>query len=160
MTKRRPPVSIERALFKVLGELGIDRAAEVTGREPDYLRSMSDPDTRYQLSVADALKLDLAHRAERQEPGVAVYPIYEAYGLLLDTEGGARFADAEAIHRQAAAVAKEGGEATAALIRASLPSATPADDQAALRQLEESIAADTVAIQLISTKRTQGGPAP
>jgi hypothetical protein len=149
MTKRRAPITIENALFRVLGELGLDRAAEVTGREAGYLRSLSDPDTRYALTVADAIRLDLAYRAEREAAAGPVYPIYEAYGLILEATAKDRFASAEALQRQAAAVVQEGGEAAAALIRASLPNATLEDRRAALRELEQSIAADTAAIRLL-----------
>ncbi|MDF1506437.1 hypothetical protein PYV61_26015, partial [Roseisolibacter sp. H3M3-2] len=71
-----------------------------------------------------------------------------------------RFASAEALQRHAVIVAKEGGDACSALIRASLPGATAADRADALRELEESIAADTAAIGLLKADRTQGGPAP
>ena len=63
MTKVRPPVSIENTLYRVLGELGIDKAAEVTGRTKDYLRALSDHDKREQLTVRDLISLDLACRA-------------------------------------------------------------------------------------------------
>lgn len=160
MTKERPPVSIENALYRVLGELGIDRAAEITGRGPDYLRSMSDPDTRYRATIEDAIKLDLAYRACRPDDAATAYPIFEAYGLMLEAAGADRFATAEALQRQAVAVVLEGGEAGAALIRASLPNATAADRAVARRELEQSIAEDTAAIRLLSDTRTlsEGGP--
>lgn len=150
MTKRRKPVTIENALLKVLGELGLERAAEITGHAGGYLKSLTDPDTRYRLTVEDAIKLDLAYRAEREEGVAGVYPLYEAYGLILEVAGASRFATAEQLHRHAARVAKEGGEASAALILASLPNATPEHRKAALKELEDAIAADKAAIQLLS----------
>ena len=155
MTKVRPPVTIEQALFRVLGELGPARAAEVTGRAPGYLTSLSDQDTRFQLSVKDALALDLAFAAERAEVSAAVHPIFEAYGLLIEAGRADRFGTAEALQRSAVDVARENGEACAALIRAAFVHATPADRDAALRELEESHAATTAAIALLKQSRPE-----
>ncbi len=159
MTKLRPPVSIEQALYKVLGVLGPELASKVTGRGAGYLTSMSDTDTRFQLAVKDAIALDLAYAELREQGTSAVYPIYEAYGLILETEASERFATAEALQRHAAEVAKEGGEAAEWVIRASLPNASSADKDRARRELEESIAADQAALRLLKDG-PQGGPAP
>lgn len=152
MTKLRPPLTIENALFRVLGTIGLERAAEVTGRGADYLRSVSDPDNRYRLTIADALTLDLEHVAT----GGAGFPIYETYGLLLEAARAERFSDAAAIARRAIRVIKEGGEAHAALVAASQPGATDADRAAALRELEEAACELTAAMALL--RPTGQGP--
>jgi len=148
MTKLRPPVSIENTLHRVLGELGAERAAEVTGRARSYLNDACDPDKPQLLTVRDAIALDLAC----VEAGDPTFPLYETYGLLLRAATAERHADALAIGRHAAAVAKESGEATAALVSAALaPGDVPAMEHA-LRQTEESLEASTDAIATIGAQ--------
>ncbi|WP_242140842.1 hypothetical protein [Sphingomonas sp. TREG-RG-20F-R18-01] len=145
MTKLRTPLSIENALYKVLGRIGIEAACDSTGRKAAYLRNLSDPDKREQLTVADAIKLDLAHR----QSGAGGAPIYETIGLLLQATDAELFSDSRAIGRVAMEVIKEGGEAHVALVNASFPGASPQDFTETLRELEENAAALSKAIALI-----------
>ncbi|WP_394652355.1 hypothetical protein [uncultured Sphingomonas sp.] len=138
MTKVRAAGTIEDALFRVLGHIGVDRAAEeVLGISGDYLRRLSDPDSRYRLTVEDAIKLDLAYLAA----GGGAAPIYQTYTLLLDQANAERFSDREELVRRTATAMKEGGDADAALVLATLPGATPADRERARREVHEAIEA-------------------
>ena len=145
MTKRRAPLTVENALFKVIGQISIERAAEVTGREPSYLRSMSDPDSRYCLSVENAVALDI----EYQATGGIGAPIYETYGLLLNAAQAERFAQGHNLARHASEVIRECGEAGSALVVASMPGADARDQREAKREIEEAIASLTVALPLV-----------
>ena len=146
MTKLREPVSIENALLLTLGRLTIERAAEVTGRQPHYLRAASDPDKPDQLlSVRDMELLDLASHADFGDG----FPLYEALGRRLESSAAERFADQAAIGRACMAVAKETGDATAAMIAASLPGASIPELETALRELEEADASTDGAIAVV-----------
>ena len=146
MTKRRAPLTVENALFKVIGQISIERAAEVTGREPSYLRSMSDPDSRYCLSVENAVALDI----EYQATGGIGAPIYETYGLLLNTEHARRFATSGTLIRQASEVIRECGEAGAAIVAASATGASAPEYRTATREVEEAIAVLTQVLPLLA----------
>ncbi len=138
MTKLRPPVSIENTLYRVLGELGIEVAATVTGREQGYLRGLSDQDRREQLTVRDMIALDLACH----EAGDPTFPFYETVGLLLKEAGAERFADAAAIGRHAQVTARESGEALAAIMAAAIAAGSdPKAIDHALRETEEAYGA-------------------
>lgn len=147
MTKVRPPLTIENALFRVLGAIGVERAREVTDRSEDYLRALSDPDTRYRLTCDDAWKLDLEHHTVTGDG----YPIFETLGLMLAAEGAERFASHVELARTAVHVIKEGGEAHAALVGISVPGADPVQLRDTLRELEESAHATTKAIGLVKS---------
>lgn len=145
MTKLRDPVTVENTLNLLLGTITIERAAEVTERSAGYLRALSNPDTRERLAFEDAIKLDLEWRAQGNEG----YPLFETFDRLLTTTAVGRFANAAAIGRLTCLVAKEAGEATAALIEASLPGAGAAEWKAALRELEEADQANGPAMSLL-----------
>lgn len=51
-------MTIENTLYRVLGEITIERAAEVTGRSLNYLRSLTDPNKRERLTIEDSRMLD------------------------------------------------------------------------------------------------------
>lgn len=146
MTKVRPPLTIDNALYKVLGRIGIEAACEITSRKAAYLRNLSDPAKRETLTVVDAIKLDLAHR----QTGAGGAPIYETIGLILQAANAELFSDARAIGRVAIDVIREGGQAHAALVHASFPGATPRDLDETLRELEENAAEVAKAITLIA----------
>ncbi len=146
MTKVRAPITVENALFRVLGEIGIEVAAQITNRGTDYLRALSDPDRRERLTIEDAIKLDLQYR----EGGGLGFPIYETYGRIVEAMASERFADAAAIGKVTVRHAKEAGEATAALVAAAQPGADRAVLEAALRELEQ---ADDATAESIATVR-------
>lgn len=134
MTKSRAPLTVENAVFKVLGLIGAERAAEVTGRGSDYVRSLSDPDTRYRVTVEDAIKLDLAFIAA----GGDGTPILSTYELLLEA-GVTAFGNSAELAARTLAAIKEGGEANHALVAATLPGADAVDRRNAKREVEEAI---------------------
>ena len=156
MTKVRPPVSIENALYRVLGDVTIERAAEVTGRAEHYLRALSDPDKREQLTVRDLELLDLEHNARRAEG----FPLFEALGRRLQTARAERFADAAANGRNAIALARESGEATAALMEAAIDGGDPKLLERALRELEDAHVVSSSAIACVRDQlaRARDGP--
>ncbi|MGN6270890.1 MAG: hypothetical protein ACTHM0_13480 [Sphingomonas sp.] len=151
MTKVRPPLTVENALFAVLGRIGAERAAEVTARDKGYILSLSNPDNRYRLTVDDAIALDLEHIAQ----GGAGAPIYELYGRRLDIAGADRFADAAAIAKLTLAMIKEGGEAHAALVATTFAGAGPHELRHALTQLED---LDAIVDQAIALVRARAPP--
>ena len=148
MTKARPPLSIENALHKVIGELSIEYAAEVTGRQAHYLRALTDPDKeREQLTVRDMIKLDLAHR----EAGLVGAPLFETVARILKAADAEIFSDAHQLAKIAARVIREGGDAHVALFSASRPGVTDKQLQSTLRELEESHAETATAIAAVSS---------
>ncbi len=147
MTKLRPPVSIENTLYRVLSELGIDRAVEATGRKKSYLHAVTDPDRDEQLMVRDLIALDLACR----DAGDPTFPLYETIGLILQAETATRFACAVQLGRLAGEASKEGGEACAAIIDVALSGAPdPLAVRAAIRSAEEAHDAWTSAIAVLN----------
>jgi len=156
VTKLRAPVSIENTLYRVLGELGIERAAEVTGKAESYLRALSDPDKRERLTVEEAVKLDLACAVA----GDDTRPLYTTMGLLLEDAMARRYVCAVEIGRSAQLVAIEGAEAAAALFAAALdPTGDPKLRERALREAEEAHEAVGDAIQVLRAS-SPGGPSP
>ncbi|MFZ3485309.1 hypothetical protein [Sphingomonas sp. 3-13AW] len=155
MTKLREPVSIENALMSVLGRMTIERAAEVTGREVHYLYALADPDKPTVLNVADLEALDLEAHASWGEG----FPLYEALGRRLNSSKAERFTDQVEISRVAAIHAKEAGEASAAMILATM-SSDPRVLREALRQAEESDAAADAAVTVLrdALRRATEGP--
>ena len=134
MTKVRPPLSIENTLLRVLGEIGLDEAARLTGRTTGYLHSLTDPDKRECLAVRDLETLDLEHH---QRFGTG-FPLFEAVGRRLGSARAERFADAAAIGEHARTLSREHAEALAALLDAAL--ATTPDKRVlekALREAED-----------------------
>lgn len=156
MTKVRAPITVENALFRVLGEIGIEVAAQITNRGTDYLRALSDPDRRERLTIEDAIKLDLQYR----EGGGLGFPIYETYGRIVEAMASERFADAAAIGAVTVRHAKEAGEATAALVAAAQPGADRLVLEAALRELEQAddATADSIATVRQALARARDAP--
>lgn len=84
MTKIRPVDSCEYAIAKCLTELRSDVKA-VTGKSESYIQMCSDPDNERQLSLRDALLLDIA----MQQRGHGT-PIADAYQTVLKDEPNGR----------------------------------------------------------------------
>lgn len=154
MTKERQPATIEDALFRVFGHVGLDQCAALLGREAGYLRSLSDPDTRYRVTVEDALKLDLAYEAA----GGQGAPIRDTYNVLYDAARAETFADKAALGRVAIDALKEGSEAQLALVLAAQPGATEADRAHAAREVQQALTAFSGALPLLIN--TPGRPEP
>lgn len=135
MTKLRAPLSIEQALQRIAGQLptGVEAMAAVAQRQPGTIRAWMDPDRTEQVTLDAAIALDLAFQAE----GGSGAPLFEAYATRLQLAEAARFADRHRLLDHAHGVAKEGGEAIAAIIAAARPDATELDRRAAHREAAE-----------------------
>jgi hypothetical protein len=148
VTKRRAPLTYEDALNRVIGAIGMDAAAAATGRTPDYLRALTDPDKRYTLTIEDAEKLDLAYTADGN-PGA---PIFDTYATRLRIAHREAFADHFALVERIAHFIKEGGEASYAMIRASLPGSGPVEHRDAVRETQEVVEAANALIAFFMPK--------
>lgn len=146
MTHPREPLTTEQAFDKVVGDLKIERAAAVIGREKHYLRAISNPASDQRLTLDDALALDGAYAAE-VEPGH--YPIFESYRLRLALAEQTAIRDAVELGQHAARCALENGQACAAMIEAALPGASLATLRRAITELEESRSENAGAIGAI-----------
>lgn len=137
MTKLRAPLTIDAALARIAGHLpgGFDEMAAITRRAVRTVRNWGDPDTAEQIPLDCAIALDLAFIAA----GGDCAPLFETYALKLELGQVEHFACNIRLARHTAEVIREGGEAHAALVRATLPDASAADRQTALRETTEAI---------------------
>lgn len=142
--KPREPLSVEQALCDVIAAISMERAAEVTGRTPGYLRSLSDPDQRAALTCWDAVLLDAEHDILH-----GTRPITDTMRLKIDARRPANALDGTALIEATIISVKEGGEAHAAMIAAAVPSATYAAKRAAMRELLQSINAAKRAVPVL-----------
>jgi len=149
MTKRRAPLTFERALSRVAGTIGWSTAADIVGKAENTVRNWSDPDTSAGVTLEAALKLDLAYR----QAGGEGAPLLQCYALRLEADYDAACPDARALTVASARCAKEGGEAVEATALASLPGASDAELARAELELEEAIAAQTHALATVRAKR-------
>lgn len=135
MTHRRAPLSVEQALQRIAGQLpgGIEAMAEIAQRQPGTVRNWMNPERDEQVSLEAAIELDLAYQAE----GGTGAPLFEAYSTRLQLAEAARFADRHCLLDHAHGVAKEAGEAIAAIVAAARPGASEADRHAAHREAAE-----------------------
>lgn len=156
VTKQREAVTVENTLYRVLGTLTIERAAEVTGRAESYLRALSDPDKRDRLTIEDAIKLDLEYRAGGREG----YPLLDTYARIVQAAADAKFAEEHATGRLTYDFVKEAGEASCALIAAQLPGATLTTLQTALHEVEQADNASATVIAHLQARirRARDGP--
>lgn len=150
MTKFRPPLSIDAALSRIAGHLekGFDEMARIAKREVRTVRNWGDPDTPESIPVECAIALDLAYLAA----GGTGAPIFEAYAHQLENAFAAQFADQQQLLRHAQIVAKETGEANAAIIGATQPSATEEDRRVAQTEIAQAIDALKASIPLLSPR--------
>lgn len=156
MTKRRAPLTFELALVKVAGVIGWDAAAAIVGKAPNTLRNWSDPDTSAQVSMGQALALDVAFRVAG---GEGPPPMHQCYRTRLDADTALACADLATLQAQIGRSAKEGGEAIAFAIAAAQPGASDAVLIRAEQELEESLAATTDTLATIRQIR-RGEAAP
>ncbi len=160
MTKLRTPLSFEDGITRIAGLLGWGAAAaQVIGQRERCLRNYSDPDTSPTISLADALKLDLAYRLAGGEGGT---PMFDSYALQIDVATRQIDASADELARRTAVAAKEGGEAIASLIAANRPGATAAERAIAAREVREGLDAfrDTLPMLEESAAPPAGGRDP
>ena len=153
MTKARAPLSIDAALARIAGQLpeGFEEMARVVGRQVRTVRNWSDPDTAEQVPVNCAIALDLAYIAA----GGTGAPIFEAYALKLELADAAKFGDRHQLLRHAQDVARETGEANAAIIGAAHPAATKNDRARALAEATEAREALNQVIPLLAQEIDQ-----
>lgn len=156
MTLVREPLTTEQAFDRVIGDLRIERAAAAIGKvgKEHYLRAISNPANEQRLALDDSVALDIAYATEI-EPGH--YPLFESYRLRLALAEQSAIRDAIELSQHAARCAREGGEATAALIEAATPGASDAVLRRAIAQLEDSRSDDAGAIgALLEVLRRRG----
>lgn len=159
MTKVRAPLSIEDAIIRIAAQVdgGFKEMAGIVGRERRTVQNWSDPDTPEQVPVDCAIALDIAYMAA----GGTGAPIFEAYALKLELAEASRFGDRHQLLRHAQDVAKETGEANAAIIGAAHAGATAADRARALREATEArTALDQVIPLLAATPADGNSPQP
>ena len=137
MTKARPPLTAHRALTTIAGAIGWEKAGELVNKAERTIRNWSDPDTTACITLDAALKLDLAFRAH----GGDGYPLLRWYQLQVELRVGAQGLPVAAVADSAALASDEHGDAMAATFRALRPGATPAEIAIAVREAEESLAA-------------------
>lgn len=147
MTKVRPALSFENALAKIAGLIGWDGCAQICGKSERALRKWGDADVQSHMRIDHALKLDSAYRAA----GGAGAPIFDCYTLRLEIETAQACACSDELARATARVAKESGEALAALAMAARPGATEADRAIARREVEEASGACLTALTKLGT---------
>ncbi len=148
MTKRRGPLSYDSALARIAGVIGWPAMATATDRAERTVRNWGDPDAKESCPIECAELLDLAFQAAGGEGA----PMFETYGRRLDVARSERFADERQLSIFTSTVAKEAGEAVAALITASLPGACDRDRSAAAQQVEELLIATNSTLPLLLNK--------
>lgn len=138
MTKLREPLTYQHTLTTVAQLIGWDRCAAICGRRSvEAVRLWSDPDCETEIRMIDAERLDRAF----MEYGGDHAPFHRLHALRLD------IASHEAPQRDLAVlagkVAKEAGEAVAALIDASSDCSRPTTIRRTRREVGEAIASLT-----------------
>lgn len=153
MTKLRPPLHIGQALDRIAGFLpnGWQDMAKACGVEnPATVRAWGDPDKPdRQLSLERAIALDIAY----QRAGGDGRPLFETYALQVEVAREQAFASEIELVRRTCAVIRESGQAQEAMVNATLPSATHADREKAIRELEDVIREVTSSIALLRAPR-------
>lgn len=113
MTKRREPLTYQATLTVIAARIGWDRCAAICGVTERAVRYWSDPDCETEIRLIDAERLDRAYL----EHGGDHAPFHRLHALRLDIAG--RDAPDRDLAALGGLVAKETGEAIAALIDAS-----------------------------------------
>ncbi len=145
MTKTRAPLTYDNALTRIAGQIGWAAMAEAVGQKERTVRDWSDPDVERGCPIEAAELLDLAYQAGGGEGA----PMHETYSLRLEAAHRSRFADGLAIAQATCLMIREGAQANEAALLASMPGATMADRQKALREIEEAIAALRATVPLL-----------
>lgn len=139
MTKRRRPLTFENALTTVAALIGWDEVARICGTQERACRNWSDPDTRQEIRIGAAQKLDVAFHAA----GGKGTPFLTCFSANVEAAQLAAVPGREALLASAGRVAREAGEAVSAAVTAALPGASAADFYLGEREIEEGIAALT-----------------
>jgi hypothetical protein len=138
VTKPRSPLSTEQALQRIAGQLasGVQSMAEVADRQTGTVRAWMDPDRPEQVPFECAIALDLAFQAEGGEGA----PLFEVYATAFKLASAQRFASRRRLLDFTSAIAKEAGEAVAALVHGARDDAGEAERRLAAREVDEAIA--------------------
>ena len=131
MTKARPPLTVYRALSRIADLIGWDGCATVAGKSEWTMRKYADPDAEREISLRDAIRLDLAFRRAGGEGA----PLFQAYALRLDIENWPT--DEDSLVALAREAARESGEAIDALLGLT----NGGNPKAALKEAEDAHAA-------------------
>ncbi|MGT2515614.1 hypothetical protein ACVOMT_16520 [Sphingomonas panni] len=131
MTTPCLPHTIEAALRIVLAALGPKQAAALIDRDVHYVRSLSNPTSRYRLTVADQMQLDLAYNAR-----FGGFPIHDMVTAILSARRAAKPVALD-LTAPTASVALETGQAVAAMIVAANAGSTLQQRRVAAQEWEE-----------------------
>lgn len=142
MTKRRDPITFERALTTVAALIGWDRCAAICGVTERMVRYWSDPDCETEISLIDALRLDKAF----MERGGDHAPFLQTFTLRLEI---AAREPAASVVDLAATAALESGQAVAALLDAAANPSCPRRRRAAQQEGQEAIDAITAGLAAV-----------
>ncbi len=154
MTKPRAPLSIDSALARIAGQVpgGWAAMARSIGYAERTVRKWGDADAEEEINLRAAIALDTLF----QQHGGQGQPIYDAYGLLVGACMAERFIDQFDLLRCAIDVARETGDAEAALMRLALPDAGPGDRLIAQRELMQAL--DSIRAALLKVTAPAAAP--
>jgi hypothetical protein len=150
MTKLREPLSIDAALARIAGHVPgswAAMAAEVSKTERT-VRRWGDADDDAHINLPDAIRLDRLFNAHGGEG----FPLHDVYERLLGVSVFSGGIGRHDVLRQLARVAKETGEAKAALAILALPEATGEDQRVAVRETLEALDALQHMMRLIQVE--------
>jgi hypothetical protein len=131
VTKRREPLTYQHTLTKIAGLIGWDRAGAVCGVTDRQVRNWSDPDCETEIRLIDAERLDRAFI----EMGGDHAPFHRLFALRLEI---AARRDAACMVALAGDIAKESGEAVAAVLQ-SADGTDPDAVRRARKEVQEAI---------------------
>lgn len=153
MTKVRSPLTFERALTRIAGQIGWGEVAAICRRNERTVRKWSEEDVRVGIKMESALHLDVAYR----QSGGDGAPMLQAYALRLESETAAALADSAKLAETTAEAAKECGEAIANLVLATRPGATRATRLIAMREVEEAVDALSSTLPMLDSAGESDG---
>lgn len=155
MTKRRDPLSPQMALTRIAGQLGYPAMADVVGKSERLIYDWADPDKACPISLADAIRLDVAHEAA----GGQGNPLLETFVAALRSARVDAFADEAVLLDGTQAVVRECSDAVEALIVASRPGASrQAWHEAAVEVEQAKLTLAAVEPLLARRNRPEGKP--
>ncbi|KQM21932.1 hypothetical protein [Novosphingobium sp. Leaf2] len=150
MTKVREPLTYEWTLTRIAARIGWDRCAAICGVTSERtVRYWSDPDCEKEIRLIDAERLDRAF----MDHGGDHAPFHRLHALRLDIAG--RDGADHSLAAVAGKVAKEGGEAVAALITAS-SSSDARLRRRARQEVHEAIESLTDGLAALDKKEAEG----
>jgi hypothetical protein len=123
-----------RALARIADLIGWDGCATVAGKSEWTMRKYADPDTEREISLQDAMRLDLAFG----RAGGRGSPLFECYAARLYAEVDANPDDFGDLLHAVRDAARESGEAVDAAL---MTAASGRERHTALREVAEAVAA-------------------